>query len=259
MEFIEAHKEVIGDMTHVIHIATDWSDSEYATLLNVENTHKLFEYTDPQKCEKIVYFSTASILGPNNQAIAEAGKYGQGYVRSKYKAYISLQNFDRIHQVVTVFPTLVFGGDNKHPASHIHTGLMLKRHYLKWLRFIYPEGAFHFLHAKDIATTSLHLLFNNMPQNEYVLGLTSITGKQAVETLCEVFGVRLFFRFKITSKMILKLAKLLGIHIGPWEKYCIENPYMVYHTVNPSTFGLKTAFPNLEKIVADIKSQSDNG
>jgi len=255
MEFIEKHADVIREMTHVIHIATDWSDSEYATLLNVEKTHFMFNAVDPEKCEKIVYFSTASILGPNNKAIPEAGKYGQGYVRSKYKAYMSLKECICYDRIITVFPTLVFGGDESHPGSHISDGIGPNRHYLKWLRFIYPEGALHFLHAKDIATTSLYFLFNEMPKNEYVLGMNKVTGKAVIETVCRIFGVRMLFRFKVTSAFIIKVASLLKITIGPWEKHCIENPYMVYDTVNPSTFGKPVAFPDLTTLLTDIKSR----
>lgn len=253
LEKIEELKDVLADMTHIMHIATDWSDSSYARKLNLDKTHEMFDYTDPDKLKKIIYFSTASILGPGNKAIEEAGKYGQGYVKSKYRAYIHLKETPYSDKIVTVFPTLVFGGDDTHPFSHINKGVHPNLSFLKWLRFVYVDGAFHFLHSKDIAQVSNYLLLNDTDNNEYVLGNASVTAKEAIETLCRVFGIKMLFRLKITAGFVFGLAKIFRIVIGPWERHCINNPYMVYDTVNPDTFGLKTAFPTLRSVLENIK------
>ncbi len=254
LEKIEVFKDLLSEMTHIMHIATDWSDSSYARKLNLDKTHEMFDYTDPNVLEKIVYFSTASILGPGNKAIEEAGKYGQGYVKSKYRAYIHLKETEYKDKIVTVFPTLVFGGDDTHPFSHINKGVHPNISFLKWLRFIYVDGAFHFLHSKDIAAVSNYLLLNDTDKQEYALGNPSVTAKQAIETLCNTFGIPILFRLKITAGFVFTLAKIFRIVIGPWERHCINNPYMVYDTVTPETFGLKTAFPTLKSVLENIKA-----
>ena len=75
MDEIEQLKNVISEMNAIIHIATVWGGGEAATVINRDKTHELFEFTT-EKCERIVYFSTASILGPGNRVIKEtSGKY----------------------------------------------------------------------------------------------------------------------------------------------------------------------------------------
>jgi len=253
LDSIHLQKDILFEMTHIMHIATDWSDSDYARKLNLDKTHDMFSYTDPKKLQKIIYFSTASILGPGNKAIKAAGDYGQGYVKSKYFAYQHLAESPFKDVLVTVFPTLVLGGDDRHPFSHINGGLHPHLSYLKWLRFLYVDGAFHFLHSYDIAQVAIHLLFNKTDASEYVLGNPHITAKDAIETVCNVFDVPMRFRVKITARFVFALAKLLRIVIGPWERYCITHPYMIYDTVRPDTFGLTTKFPTFRSVVQNIK------
>lgn len=249
---IETHQATISQMDYVIHIATDWSNSNYAHLLNVEKTHKLFSYCDPGRIKKIVYFSTASILGKNNQPIPEAGTLGTGYVSSKYHAYLSLKDHPLRDRIITLFPTLVFGGDNTHPYSHLSSGIIPNKNYIRWLRFFYIDAAFHFLHAADIAAIAAHVLLNPVDQNNYVLGIPSLTGKEAIQILCRAFKFPLYFQIKINMRALFWLAKLAKIEIDPWTDFCIKNPYFIYTTVTPNTFGLKTSYPNLDTVLTTL-------
>ncbi|NBV42030.1 NAD(P)-dependent oxidoreductase, partial [bacterium] len=180
MDAIEELASVIAEMDYIIHIFTDWSDSEYATLLNVTKTQALFAMANPDRIKRIIYFSTASILGPGNKPIWQAEKYGPGYVRSKYQGHNELPKNPNYHKVVTVFPTLVFGGDKTHPYSHMSSGILPNLNYLKWIRFFYLDARFHFLHSKDIASVVVHLLDIPNPAKEYVLGNPVMTGKDAI-------------------------------------------------------------------------------
>jgi nucleoside-diphosphate-sugar epimerase len=253
LERIEEMKSVIADMDYIIHIATDWSDSDYATLLNVEKTEKLFSYCSPKKCKKIIYFSTASILGKGNKVIKEADTQGTGYVRSKYRAYKMIQNSPLKDRIFVLYPTLVFGGDSKHPYSHVSTGIKPSLHYLKWLRHIYLDATFHFIHAKDIAPMVTFLIARDVNQREFVLGNPFVTGKQVIKALCKAFDISMFIQIKINSRFVLFLAKLFKIKIAPWDLHCIKNPYMKYDVVSPKSFGLFSHFPNLKILLNDIK------
>jgi len=250
---IEAYKDVLAQCDGLIHLATDWGDSEEATRLNKEKTHEMLSYCSQDKLKRVVYFSTASILGKGNKVIDEAETYGTGYVRSKYRAYHALKSMPGYEKIITVFPTLVFGGDKTHPFSHISGGLVPSMHYAKWVRFLTMDARFHFLHSKDIATVTLFLLFHSVPQNEYALGMPVVQGKQAILTLCKVFKVPVYFQIKIAPWFLLGLAKLFKIRVAPWDLFCIKNPFFEYSTVNPETFGLPCAYPTLESIVENIK------
>ncbi len=188
---IEAHLDTISEMDAMIHIATDWSNSDYAHHLNVTKTKIMMDALDLKKVQKILYFSTASILGPQNQPVPEAGKYGSGYIRSKYHAYFELKKQAYADQLVTLFPTMVFGGDPTHPYSHISQGIVPNQRYLKWLRFLNVTGHFHFMHSQDIATVTTHLLDHPAPNQDLVLGFAPIMASIIPIVLSALIGIYL--------------------------------------------------------------------
>ncbi len=251
MEDLSSLSSVVPNMDYIIHVFTDWSDGPYATLLNVDRTHDLFAMADPNRLRRILYFSTASILDSNHEPLDAAGKWGPGYIRSKYQSRIRLPNHNFYDRVVTLYPTLVFGGDDHHPYSHISAGLPNYLHYMKYLRYISVSGAFHFLHAHDIATTTIHLMTADISDSHVVLGNPMIHAKDALSILREQSGFRSWFQFPIPTKSLITMADWFGIRIGDWERYCIENPYFTYRAVNPSSFGLPTKYPTLESVIQD--------
>lgn len=256
MDAIEVLEPVIKEMEYIIHIFTDWSNSDYATLLNVTKTHALFAMTNPDKLKRIVYFSTASILGPGNRPIPEAGQYGPGYVRSKYFGHLKLLDHPVKDKIITLFPTLVFGGDSTHPFSHISSGIVPNIRYLKILRFFYIDSRFHFLHSYDIAQCAIHFLTSDAKETQYVLGNPVMSGKDVIRRLCRFFKVRPYFRIKVPTSIVFFVAKRLRITIAPWETYCIQHPYFEYSVVTPASFGLTTQFPTLESALKDIVKES---
>jgi len=253
MNTIEKQMDILAQMNYVIHTATAWGDSDYSSFINVTQTLKLFDACNPQLCKKIIYFSTASILGKNNKPVKEAETLGTGYIRSKYLAFQKLPEARLHDRIITVFPTLVFGGDKTHPYSHLSSGLNEENaKYLNILRFFYMDATFHFLHANDIALVVKYLLEHSTNQKEYVFGNPVMTGKKTLEELCEHFHKAIYFRIKIPPAFLFLLAKLFKIKVGPWDRFCIENPFFEYTVVNPSTFGLKTEFPNLKHLLQPI-------
>ena len=251
---IEEHRETISQANYIIHIATAWG-KDNGELINVEKTCELFLYADPKICERIIYFSTASILGRGNRPVKEALTEGTPYIRTKYMAHEKLQKSPIYEKIITLFPTLVFGGDESHPFSHISKGLIKNNlWYLRLLSFFYANCTFHFLHGKDIAKVTEYILIHNeIKEKEYVLGNTVITAKEAIKTICKVFNIPIYFRFKITPAIVFFTTWLFRIKINPWDRFCIKNPFFEYNTVNPSSFGLKGSFPTLESIMEDIK------
>ncbi len=254
LENIDKAKPTLETMDLMIHLATAWGDSEEATRLNRDKTLEMLSYCNPDRLKKVVYFSTASILGKNNQVIDEAETYGTGYVRSKYRAYKALRKSDWSSKIVTVFPTLVFGGDQAHPYSHISSGLKPSLGWAKLLRFFYMDSRFHFLHGRDIAAVSVYALTHDV-EPDLALGNHVMNGKDVIETVCRVFDIPIYFRIKIASWFLMGLAKLFRIKLAPWDRFCIQSPFFHYNTVNPSSFGMTTQFPTLESVLLDIKRQ----
>lgn len=249
---IEDQKNIISESNYLIHMATAWGgDGER---INVEKTHEMFGYCNHDICEKIIYFSTASILGKGNKPVDAAYKFGTDYIKSKYTAYKKLSASPLYDKITVLFPTLVFGGDESHPFSHISYGIMKARlWYLHFLRFFYADSTFHFLHAKDIAKITEYILKNNVSEKEYVLGMPVVTAKEALDALCNVFSFPVYFRIKLLPSLVFFFAWLFRIKITPWDRFCIKHPFFEYNTVSPRSFGLEASFPGLRTVLEDIK------
>lgn len=251
---IEDHKDTIHQMDYIIHSVTEWWGADQTHLVNVEKTKSFFMMTNPDRLKHIIYFSTASLLGKGNTVVKEAEQFGSDYIRSKYHAYHMIKTLPIADRITTVFPTMVFGGDSLFPQSHITKGVSQAFHYLKWIRYIHVDGAFHFIHAADIATLAVHFMQTPPKNRDVVLGNQAISVKDTIHVLYTAFKIPPLFRIHVTYKTILRLAKVFRIKIGPWERYCIDNPYMVFDTVCPSDVNLDTRFPSLERVIEDIKT-----
>ena len=253
LEDIEVHEPIIKQCHTIIHIATLWGDASSSYNTNLNKTKSLFLMTNPAILEKIIYFSTASILGKENTPVKVAGQLGTAYVRSKYFIYEMIQDLPIKDRILILYPTLVFGGNNHFPYSHISTGINSAKSYLNIIRFLKIDGGFHIIHSKDIAKIVCHLCFNPHKKNHYILGTKPITPNDAIRKLCKFHRKRIYFQIKITKRFVFWLSKWFKIKIHQWDRYCIEHPYMIYDTVMPSTFNLKDTYPTLEAVLADYQ------
>ncbi|MDA1354419.1 MAG: NAD(P)-dependent oxidoreductase [bacterium] len=252
MDKIEELKDVLKDMDYMIHIATEWGDYEHTVTINVDKTYEMLGYLDPKRIKRILYFSTASILGQDNQPVPVAGTDGTPYVRSKYLAYEKLKTHPLKSHIITLFPTLVFGGTKNTPKSHLNEGIPESKKYLKLLRWIWVDSAFHFMHGRDIALVTAALLDQPNTKADYVLGNTPYTERRACRILCKRFKMPIYFQIKVPTWFIFALIKLLRIQLSNWDRHCISNPQFVYTTVTPSSFGLSNQYPQLEDVLKEI-------
>tara|TARA_Y200000002_G_scaffold373890_1_gene373743 strand:+ start:5 stop:955 length:951 start_codon:yes stop_codon:yes gene_type:complete len=251
---IEKFESVVKKMNFLIHGVTEWWGEEQTHLVNVTKTREFFMMIDPAICEQIVYFSTASVLGKGNKVVKEAKLFGSSYIRSKYNAYHMIQEIPIKDKITVMFPTMVFGGNNLFPKSHITKGVSQAFSYLKYLRFIHVDGAFHFIHSADIAKMSVYFMLNPKKYREYVLGNFSVSVKDALKVLYTQFNMKPLFRIHVKKWFLNVLTVVFRIKVGPWEKYCMDNSYMIFDAVNPKTFGLKGEFETLDSLIEDIKS-----
>jgi len=146
-------------------IATSWGGEEESYQINVVKTLELISYLDAQICEKVLYFSTASILNQNNQPLPEAGEIGTNYIRTKYICYSKFTDLEIADKIITLYPTFVLGGDENKPYSHIYGGLPDVLKYIGLVRWFQADGSFHFIHAKDIAQVVNYLIENPAPES----------------------------------------------------------------------------------------------
>ena len=121
LESIEAHKDLFKKIDHVVHTATCWGGTEAAV---IDFPLKILNYLDQQRVKKIIFFSTASILGPDHQILREAEQIGTNYIRSKYLSYAKIKESKLSDRVLHIFPTVILGGDRNHPYSDFPIALI---------------------------------------------------------------------------------------------------------------------------------------
>ncbi|MDX2270633.1 MAG: NAD(P)-dependent oxidoreductase [Cyanobacteriota bacterium] len=246
---IDDHADLLSQMQGVIHLAAAWGDAAMAEAINVRQTLRLFQRLDPSVCQKILYFSTASLLNPYNQPLAIAGRSGTAYIQSKYEMLMRRSEVALVDRMITLYPTLLFGGSALHPYSHITAGLKDVIRWLDLLRFLQLSASFHFIHAEDIANMVAYLLEQPIAQSDLVLGNPPLTLNQSIEQVCAFFKKRIYFRIPLPIDWLTSIAWLLRVELSEWDRYCIQHRHFVYQTVDANSFGLSSRFQSLHQIL----------
>ena len=121
------YKNEISQINYLIHTATAWGNPRRTYEVNIKAFEELLEMLDIKKLEKIIYFSTASILDTNTELMRESLIYGTEYIKTKYECYERLRESSYAEKTFAIFPTLVFGGTlgrkSKYPVSYLTGGL----------------------------------------------------------------------------------------------------------------------------------------
>lgn len=230
-------------------MATAWGDPKETYHINVTQTIALMEKLFQERCQHIFYFSTASILDRSNQLLPQAGELGTDYIRTKYQCFQALERSSFADRVTVFFPTLVFGGDQQKPISHLSSGLP---DVLKWLwliRFLQVDASFHFVHAYDIAEvigaeleTTVKLLNASQPVKleplrKVVLGNPALTVQSAIEQLCAVQKLPMLFQVPLSFWLADLIIWIFRIRVAAWDRFCLTYRHFTYqNVVNPRQF-----------------------
>jgi nucleoside-diphosphate-sugar epimerase len=241
MHDIEQFADLLKTVDCAILAATAWGGPQEVYDINVVKTLRLLNLLDPDICQQVIYFSTASILDRNNQPLKEAGEIGTDYVRSKYVCHRQLAKLAIAPNVITLFPTLLLGGDSSKPWSHISSGIAKEYKWLNVLRFFSIDAKFHYIHSRDVAEIVRHLVDHSLPEDishELVLGNPAITADQAIEDACAYLNKRIYFRIPLTQRLLDFIFKVLRIKVEAWDRFAMKYRYFVHQNpVTPSTFG----------------------
>ncbi|WOD40661.1 NAD(P)-dependent oxidoreductase [Nodosilinea sp. E11] len=243
LEDITPFEALLDTIDIAIFTAAAWGgDPGYVDAINVGANLGLMGYLNPDRCQQVIYFSTASILNQRCDPLPEAGEIGTDYIRTKYDCHHRLRDLPVYDKITTVFPTLVFGGDKDKPASFISAGLQDVTRWMWLVRFFKADAGFHFAHAQDIATVVNHLVEHPSTQGyrEYVVGNPPLTVNQAVEQLSDYFGQRIWFRVPLSMWLADVLIKVFRVQMAPWDYFCLRYRHFVYAgAVNPGSFGME--------------------
>jgi nucleoside-diphosphate-sugar epimerase len=264
MREIKRFGKLLKTMNCAVLAAAAWGGQE-AIDVNTFKTIQLLKLLNPKVCQHIIYFSTASVLNRQNQLLKEAGQAGTDYIRSKYDVLRQVNRVPLAGRITTVFPTLVLGGDEKHPYSHISAGLpdlmketeiirfldkpLLKVKPIDLIRFFQAEGSFHFIHARDIAQVVRYLI-DHPPESQdsrwLVLGNEPVTINEVIEEACAYLNKPISYRFNLSPWLANIFIRLFRIEMSAWDRFSFDYRHFTYQNpVNPSTFGMPVYCPNI--------------
>ena len=262
------YKKEIGQVNFLIHTATAWGDPKRAYEVNIKAFEELLSMLDFKKLEKIIYFSTASILDKNTELMRESLVYGTEYIQTKYECFERLKESSFKEKTFAIFPTLVFGGTlgkrSKYPVSYLTSGLKEIYKWLWFARFIKIESKFHFIHACDIAQICGFLIKNHKKEKyrgfkKFVLGQKFISIDNAIKILLSRNKMRRYFAIPLTRKILKILLRILPIKTTPWDSFSIKKYHFNHVPItNPETFKLKSYAKSLKDILRLSKLPSCN-
>ncbi|WP_068819438.1 NAD-dependent epimerase/dehydratase family protein [Phormidesmis priestleyi] len=243
MRDIGQHSSLLKTINCAVLTVAAWGGDDVYDI-NVAKTLELMSLLDPDVCDRVIYFCTASVLGRDNQPLKEAGEIGSDYIRSKYICYSRLSELAIAPKITTVFPTLVLGGGDGYPLSHISSGIADVVKWIKLIRFLDAEGSFHFVHGRDIAQVVRHLVEHSAGESEprdLVLGNEKITVNQTIEETCDYLNQKIYFRIPLSLWLADLFIFLFRIQMGDWDRFSLHYLHFTYqNAVSPATFGLPT-------------------
>ena len=266
LENIAEYQELLSQKIQIaILVATSWGGKAESYDINVVKTLALINMLDPELCKQVYYFSTASILDRENNLLHEAKEFGTDYISTKYQCFSQLQDTQISDRIIALFPTLVFGGDEKKPISHLSTGLPEIVKWLNLIRWIKTEGSFHYVHARDIATLITHLIENPHlvaqidPQDptqpspyvkRLVLGNSAVTVNETIQKITNYCGKKVYFGLDLSPWLADLIIKLFRIQMDSWSYFSLSYRHFTYQNpYTPANFGLPNHVSTIEDIM----------
>jgi nucleoside-diphosphate-sugar epimerase len=259
MSQIKKYSDLLLKINIAILAATAWGGKDETYDINVVKTLSLINLLNPQICERVIYFSTASILDRNNQLLLPASQFGHDYIRTKYQCFEQLSHQAVADKIIAVFPTLVFGGEQNKPYSHLSAGITDVTKWISLIRWFSLEGSFHFIHAQDIARIISYLVENPdyAPNSSteskvdcLVLGNPAISVDQAIAQITSYFNKKIYLRIPLYIWLTNILIKLFKIQMDDWSRFSLDYRHFTYaDPVTPASFGLQNYCSTVEELM----------
>jgi nucleoside-diphosphate-sugar epimerase len=259
MSQIKKYSDLLLKINIAILAATAWGGKEETYNINVVKTLSLINLLNTQICERVIYFSTASILDRNNQLLLPASQFGHDYIRTKYQCFEQLSHQAVADKIIAVFPTLVFGGEQNKPYSHLSAGITDVTKWMSLIRWFSLEGSFHFIHAQDIAKIISYLVENPdyTPNSSaegkvgcLVLGNPAISVDQAIAQITSYFNKKIYLRIPLYIWLTNILIKLFKIQMDDWSRFSLDYRHFTYaDPVTPASFGLQNYCSTVEELL----------
>ncbi|MEM7758418.1 MAG: NAD(P)-dependent oxidoreductase [Cyanobacteria bacterium P01_A01_bin.40] len=261
MSRIEEYSDLLlKDINVAILAATAWGGKGETYDINVVKTLALINLLNPKICERVIYFSTASILDRNNRLLLPASQFGHDYIRTKYQCFSQLAKQAIADKIIAVFPTLVFGGDQTKPYSHLSAGITDVTKWISLIRWFSLDGSFHFIHARDIAAVISYLVKHPdyAPEQEadsqevdcLVLGNPAISVDRAIAEITNYFNKKVYLRIPLYVWLTNIFIKIFRIQMDSWSRFSLDYRHFVYHNpVTPASFGMQNYCSTVKELM----------
>ncbi len=253
MECIEKFSAYLNKTHYLIHIATSWCGSQ-STI--IDGPFKMLDSLDLSIVKRVMFFSTASILGRENILLKEAQTLGTGYIKDKYLSYNLIKQSKYKDLVIHIFPTVIIGGDKTHPYTHIGEGLLKSQKMLNLAKYFYIDLGFHYIHAQDIAKIIVFLMENKNSKLDYVVGNDYILLKDFIKELASYFGKKPLLQIKIPTRFINFIIKLFRLKVDPWGYFSLNYRFFKYDITSCHSLKIPTQLDNLESIMQNLEGSS---
>jgi nucleoside-diphosphate-sugar epimerase len=216
----------LPQMDAAVLLAASWG-GETAYKANVNATHSILNGLDVERCKRVVYFSTASLLDREGQLLRAAESEGTGYINQKYLALQGIGSTRNASKVQVVFPTVVIGGDQNHPYSHVSKTLPQLLNAIRWLRFLKLDASFHLIHAFDLARAVAFLLDHEVQEKPFVLGYAALSAGEFLTKMGQFQGLWESAQLDLTAFVRL-LPGMAGNAFTSWDRFCLQDLHFVY-------------------------------
>ncbi|MGQ0765592.1 MAG: NAD-dependent epimerase/dehydratase family protein [Gemmatimonadota bacterium] len=229
-------------------VAADWGPDSQA--VNVDANLAIAGRL--RSCSHLIHVGSASVLDRDNGALSEAGSLGTPYISSKASCSGALRQGASGLPVTIVHPTLIAGGGERGiRCSHFTTLLRTLVRHKRALSFVHGVGAFHAIHALDLARIISGLLCRQPPEGvrEIVAGGPVTTIDSAIDVFCELTQQK---RRRLANVRLMEAfaARVYGVRLTPWDRFCMTRRDMSHVvTTMPEDFGVSSAYPDFRSIV----------
>lgn len=246
---VDSYRDRLKGIDVAYLVAACWGGPD-AFRINVEANLAITDQLAKNGADRVLYFGTGSVIDAEGRMLPVARELGSEYIRSKYQLVEEIEKRGNDIEVVGLYPTLILGGGDGKPMSHLANLLHEARPWAWLARFLRADARFHYIHAKDIARTARHMLDAPLEgfqrPHRIVLGNPALTASDFIEQFTRHVGLRTPFTVEIKDWLAEGIIKVFRIQLSPWDRYCMQHRDLSYRTVfNPADFGLPVHCPDL--------------
>lgn len=254
LEALPQRRAELARVRVLIHAATAWGGPETFEV-NTRLAWGMLQALDPAVCLHAHIFSTASLLDARQRFIPASLRLGSDYIRSKATLH---QRLDSLRIPLSVYyPTVILGGDARHPYTAASADLPTFGNWLRALRWLTATGRLHLIHARDIAAILSARIQAEAAPARLVLGNPAIRVHDLIARLLPLYGIPPAPLRLPLDPLLPILLPLLHTRMSDWDRYSLAHRDTAYQAVKAADYGLPDDLESLEAMVISLlKSRS---